>query len=188
MCAGSKYSLANAVTGLRVVGALLLIIPQPLTLTFFIIYTLCGITDALDGPIARRMNTESEFGAKLDSVSDLLFYAVLVIKLIPVLWKLVPKWIWLWVAGIVLLRLICYAAAALKFHRFAAVHTLLNKATGFGVFALAYFMLTPAATVYAYVLCAVASIGSAEELVIHLVSDSYPSNCRSVLCLIGKTE
>ena len=41
------------------------------------IYTFAGLTDVLDGWLARKTGRASEFGARLDSVADLLFYSVL---------------------------------------------------------------------------------------------------------------
>lgn len=58
---------------------------------FFCFYTFAGITDVLDGFIARRTNTESDKGARLDSIADLMFYTVMIIRLFPVLYKVLPK-------------------------------------------------------------------------------------------------
>ena len=43
---------------------------------FFVFYLLAGFSDMIDGTIARKTNTASEFGAKLDTVADLIFYTV----------------------------------------------------------------------------------------------------------------
>ena len=65
----------NICTMLRIVGTVGLLLIRPLTLPFYLLYTFCGITDVLDGTIARATNSTSEFGARLDSISDLIFYA-----------------------------------------------------------------------------------------------------------------
>ena len=54
---------------------------------FLAVYTLAGLTDALDGWLARKTGTASPFGARLDSIADLLFYGILILWLFPVLWK-----------------------------------------------------------------------------------------------------
>ena len=61
---------------------------------FYVVYTFGGLTDAVDGTVARKLKLESEFGAKLDSVADLLFYAVMLLKLLPHLIRLLPAWLW----------------------------------------------------------------------------------------------
>ena len=63
----------NICTMLRIVGTVGLLLIRPLTLPFYLLYTFCGITDVLDGTIARATNSTSEFGARLDSISDPIF-------------------------------------------------------------------------------------------------------------------
>ena len=53
----------NICTMLRIVGTVGLLLIRPLTLPFYLLYTFCGITDVLDGTIARATNSTSEFGA-----------------------------------------------------------------------------------------------------------------------------
>ena len=55
----------NICTMLRIVGTVGLLLIRPLTLPFYLLYTFCGITDVLDGTIARATNSTSEFGARL---------------------------------------------------------------------------------------------------------------------------
>ena len=83
-------TLPNLLTALRIAGAVCMIFMPPLTQAFFIIYTLCGVSDVLDGTIARAWHSESDFGARLDSIADLLFYAVMLLRIFPVLWERLP--------------------------------------------------------------------------------------------------
>jgi phosphatidylglycerophosphate synthase len=48
---------------------------------FLLLFVIAGVSDMLDGFIARRFNWCTEFGAKLDSVSDLLLYIAVLIFL-----------------------------------------------------------------------------------------------------------
>ena len=176
----AKLNIPNCITAARIAGTVFLLFLTPLTPLFFIIYTLCGFSDILDGWIARKTNTISEFGAKLDSIADLLFYALVIIKLLPILWRILPTWIWYIVGGIVLVRLIAYLTAALKFHRFSSLHTRMNKITGGAVFLLPYFLALPCAVTYCFIVVGVASISSVEELVIHLVRKEYHSNMKAL--------
>ena len=173
-------TVPNCITALRIVGTIGLLFTAPLSITFFVVYTLCGITDILDGWIARVTHSTSELGARLDSIADILFYAVAIIKLLPTLWKLLPTWIWYFVGGIVLVRLIAYLAAAVKFHRFASLHTKMNKITGAAVFLLPYFLALPCAVPYCFVVVGIACISSVEELVLHLYRKEYHSNMKSL--------
>lgn len=176
----AKLNIPNCITAVRIAGTLVLLFLTPLAPLFFIIYTLCGFSDVLDGWIARKTNTISEFGAKLDSIADLLFYALVIIRLLPILWRILPTWIWYIVGGIVLVRLGAYLIAALKFHRFASLHTRMNKITGAAVFLLPYFLALPCAAAYCFVVVGVACISSIQELVIHITHREYHSNMKSL--------
>lgn len=174
------FNLANAVTSLRLFGAIALIFITPLTLAFYIIYSICGLSDAIDGTIARRMGTASEFGARLDSVSDISFYLVMFIKIMPVLWAELPVWIWYIVAAVLVVRLAAYGIAAVKYHRFAAIHTYMNKLTGGMVFLIPFMLLLPWQTALCAATALVALIASAEEFVIHACSTSYQGDKKSI--------
>ena len=174
-----KKNIPNIITSLRILGTLCIIFLTPLKLPFFIAYTATGATDVLDGLIARLSHTTSDFGAKLDSVADLLFYSVSLIKLLPILWKTLPRFIWIIVALILILRIISYIVSAVKFRKFASHHTILNKITGVSVFAIPYFMLSPFATFYCFAVCFVGFLSTAEDLYIHISAQSYDSNIKS---------
>lgn len=111
---------------------------EPLTPLFITVYTLTGVTDVLDGAIARKYGTTSELGAKLDSIADLLFYTLILIMIFPIMWVTLPKKNWVMVAAILTVRGVSYGMAAVKYHRFAAMHTYMNKATGLMVFRVPY--------------------------------------------------
>ena len=91
-------SLPNILTSARIVCAALMPFFALPSTGFYVVYTFGGLTDAVDGTVARKLKLESEFGAKLDSVADLLFYAVMLLKLLPHLIRLLPAWLW-WSVG-----------------------------------------------------------------------------------------
>lgn len=47
-------------------------------------YIICGITDMLDGFIARATHTTSQLGADLDSIADTIFVMVCLVEILPV--------------------------------------------------------------------------------------------------------
>lgn len=175
-----KWNRADTLTSVRIAASLLLLfLPMP-TSGFLAIYTLAGLTDALDGWVARKTGTASDFGARLDSIADLFFYAVLLFRLFPVLWQTLPLAIWYAVAGALIVRLAAYAVAAVKYHRFAALHTWLNKLTGLGVFLLPYVLSVSTGAIYSWMICALAFAASLEELIIHLCHPVYQADQKSV--------
>ena len=174
-----KWSAADSLTSLRMLCALCLLWLPMGTAAFYAFYTLAGLTDLFDGWLARRSGTACAFGAKLDSAADLLFYGVMLLRLMPLLWVQLPAALWWVVAVVLLVRLAAYLVAAIKFHCFASIHTRLNKLTGAGVFLLPYAVLISDGVVYCWLLAVVALAASAEELGIHLSRDVYRANTKS---------
>ena len=70
---------ANAVTCMRIVATAALIFTEPLSECFFCFYTFAGITDVLDGFIARRFNMVTDLGKFLDPLADKLTQAAMII-------------------------------------------------------------------------------------------------------------
>ena len=162
-----KYlTLPNCITLLRMVSTVVMAFLEPLSQAFFAVYTFAGITDALDGFVARLTKTMSKFGAKLDSVADLLFYSVMLLKILPTLNKILPWYIWLAVAVVLVLRLTAYAIAAIKEKQFSAHHTILNKITGFCVFCVPYILPLSFAAALCWIPCIAGGLASAEEILI----------------------
>ena len=131
--------------------------------------TICGLTDACDGFIARKLDAVTDFGSKLDSVSDITFYIVMISRVLPEYYSVLPHSYWYAVAAVLVVRLASYAVSAIKQHRFASVHTLLNKVTGAGVFFAPYLVNCSFFTVYAIGVCSVAALASTEELIMHII-------------------
>ena len=176
-----EWSLADSMTALRILASgCLLVLPMG-SVWFLAVYTLAGLTDALDGWVARKTGTSSEFGARLDSIADLLFYGILLFRLFPVLWRLLPRKIWYAMGAVLLIRLTAYAIAAVKYHRFASLHTWLNKLTGGAIFLLPYVLSGPGGIAYSWGVCLIAFAASAEELAIHLFRNGYDSGRRGFL-------
>lgn len=173
-------TVPNILTMTRITGALILLFFPLQTVAFFMVYTLCGVSDALDGLIARATKQASELGAKLDSIADLLFYAAMILKILPLLVKMLPVWLWYGIGTVLLLRLCIYLTVALKYRHFAAQHTYLNKLTSVMMFLLPYMMLCGITVGYCTAECVVAMLAAAEELFIHLRSKEYAPDKKTI--------
>lgn len=170
-----KYvNVANAITMIRIIGTLLLVFTQPFSGLFFVIYTISGISDVFDGYVARKTKTSSAFGAMLDSIADLVLYAVMVLKIFPALWSTLPVGIWYAVTIIVIIRIVSYFLVAIKYKRFASLHTKLNKVTGFAVFMIPYMIMVPSvAVLYCATACTISGVSTVQEILIHMNSTEY---------------
>jgi CDP-diacylglycerol--glycerol-3-phosphate 3-phosphatidyltransferase len=175
--ANKMKSLANYISAARIILVLSLVLTEPLSAAFFTIYILSGISDMLDGYIARKTHTESKLGEKLDSAADLIMVTVLIILLYPVIDP--PFSILLWVFIIGFIRVVSLIIVFVKYKTFAVLHTYGNKATGF-ILLVFPLLLKITSDVTMYVVCVIASISSAEELVIHLFSNELQPNRKSI--------
>lgn len=171
---------ANAVTFIRICGTFVLLFLKPFSVAFFAVYTVAGITDVLDGFIARKTGTASDLGARLDSLADIVFYGVMIIKLFKILAETLPLYVWFTAGAALILRICTYIVAAVKYRKFASLHTYLNKLTGLCVFLIPYFFKLPVGTAYCFIVGLVGIAASAEELVIHLINTNYDANKKSV--------
>ena len=124
--------MANIVTGCRILCSIGMLFFPAFSPGFFILYLICGLTDMVDGTIARKTNTASEFGAKLDSTADFIFVAAALLKILPVLD--IPCWLWGWILGIALVKIANVISGFVREKRFMVEHTILNKSTGFLLF------------------------------------------------------
>ena len=129
-----KKHIANIITGSRIVLSLSLLL-IPLTSAWFcVIYLLCGLSDMIDGTVARRTKSASEFGARLDTVSDLVFMTVALIKFVPHL--PIPAWLWIWIGVIAMIKIGNVVREFVRTKKLISPHTLLNKITGLLLFLL----------------------------------------------------
>ena len=126
--------IANIITGCRIIGSILLLFFPAFSLAFYIIYIICGFSDMIDGTIARKTNSNSELGAKIDTIADLAFVTVSLIKILPTI--NVPKWLWIWGVAIATIKIANIILGYACEKRFISLHTIMNKVTGFLLFLL----------------------------------------------------
>ncbi len=176
----TKY-LANEITAMRIISAFFILFIKPLSVTFYVLYSISGITDMIDGTIARKTHTESKAGAVLDSIADIVFLITVLIKLLPVLLNMLPHWVIWAITVIAIIRILAYVIGALKFHKFVALHIISNKITGVVLFCVPYFMLKVDSNIVSIVLCIVAGVSSLEELLIDIKSKHFNPDFRSIL-------
>ena len=153
--------MANLITSCRILFSLLLLFFPALSPGFYGLYIAAGLSDMLDGFIARRTNSASPLGAKLDSVADLVFLAVCLHKLLPVL--TLPDWLWVWVGIIALARLVNIISGYVCRKKLVLLHTRANKLTGLLLFLLPLALRFLAISYVALPLCAVASFAAVQE-------------------------
>ena len=126
--------MANIITVIRIICSIALLFFPVFSPAFYILYITAGISDMMDGTIARKTGTESDFGSKLDTAADFILVAVCLIKMIPALD--VPMWLIIWIIVIAMIKVINIISGYVMRKEFVTVHTVMNKLTGIALFLL----------------------------------------------------
>ena len=174
-----KKYFPSALTVLRMLLAIFLLFLPLLSGWFLLVYLSAGISDILDGTLARRWNVTSQFGAKLDSAADFLLCCVLLYVFLPAYsWQ---PWALVWIGGIAIVRLAALMTCLIRFHKAAFLHTLTNKATGFLLLCFPFLMRFLGQQVTVILVCTLASISALEELLIQLTANELKPDIRTIL-------
>lgn len=127
-----RKRLANIITISRILCSICLLCCPVFSFEFYTVYMFCGFTDTVDGTIARKTKTIGEFGARLDTAADIVFVAVCLVKILPLIH--LPVWLWIWIAIITTIKIGNILCGFIRSKRLISIHTILNKATGFLLF------------------------------------------------------
>ena len=128
---------------------------------FFMLYIAAGASDMIDGAVARKTDTVSEFGSKLDTIADIVFAAVCLIKVLPVLD--VPVWLYIWIAIIAFIKAANIAEGYIRQKEFISVHSMINKVTGGLLFVFPLTLAFIDLRYSAAVVCMVATAAAIQE-------------------------
>lgn len=159
---------------------------EPLSTSFFVVYTLCGLSDILDGYVARKTNTVSKLGEVLDSIADFVFViTMLVIFILIISWE---SWMLYWITGVALVRFAALGVGYLKYSAFSFLHTYSNKATGLVLFCFPLIYLAAGLTITTVIIGSLASLSALEELIITIHSKRLDRNVCSVFACAQEKE
>ena len=171
--------LANFLSALRLILSVFLPGAYQFSMPLFLfIYLICGLSDILDGYIARKTNSQTKFGAQLDSFADLFFFGSIA--------ALFFRWagneqglLLLLLLAVLVVRGMNLLIAGIKFRCLAMLHTWANKFAGLLVFVapLAFAFDCTAGLLF---ICGVALIAALEESSILLTTDQLDLNRRSL--------
>ena len=147
--------IPNILSASRIVLCLPLLLVDAMTVPFWVLYVMAGMTDMLDGFLARRWGVESKFGARMDSMADFVFVIAAGYKLFP--WLKLPAALWMMIGLIAVVKIVNAVSAYIVRHKIECLeqrespnlfgwpsrerqrhsqflHTKANKLTGFLLF------------------------------------------------------
>ena len=153
--------MANAISIIRIPASIALLFCRAFSPAFYVFYIAAGLSDMLDGFVARKTDTVSKLGTRLDTIADLVFVVVCLIKLLPVL--SVPAWLYGWIGIIALIKAVNIVSGFAVQKRFVAVHSVMNKATGALLFLLPLTIPAAPLNYSAVIVCAAATFAAIQE-------------------------
>ena len=124
--------MANIITGIRIICSIALLFCPVFSPVFYALYITAGVSDMIDGTVARKTGTVGVFGSKLDAAADFVLVVVCLIKLIPVVH--VPIWLMVWIIVIAVIKAVNLISGYVIRKEIIALHTVMNKLTGILLF------------------------------------------------------
>lgn len=156
-----KLTIADALSALRIILSVALLAPPALSPVFLALYAAAGLTDMLDGFLARRTKTESELGARLDSIADLTLAVISLAKILPTV--AVPAWLWVWVAAIAVVKAVNAVSGLVMRKRLIMLHTTANKVAGLVAFLVPFAIPTFGIAAPSIPACVLATFAAVQE-------------------------
>ena len=126
--------MANLITVVRILCSIALLFFPVFSPAFYALYIAAGVSDMIDGTVARKTGTVSAFGSKLDTAADFVLVAVCLIKLIPILH--IPTWLIVWIIVIAAIKAVNLISGYVMRKEIVVLHTVMNKVTGILLFIL----------------------------------------------------
>lgn len=164
-----KLTGANLITAMRVPLSVGMLCVPAFSAPFYAMYAAAGVTDMVDGAVARCTHQVSDFGARLDTAADTVFVAASMAKLLPVLAP--PAWLWVWTGSIASVKLASIVRGFAAEKKLVSEHTVMNKITGALLFLLPFTAKSADIRLTGSIVCAAASAAALQEL--HIVWPRY---------------
>ena len=151
----------NIISASRGIAALAMLFFPAFSTGFWALYCWGGLSDMIDGPIARRLGSVSETGSRVDSVADLVFVVCSAVLILPSVD--LPLWVWLWIAAIGIVKLAGIIIGSCRQRELSVPHSMANKLTGILLFCLLFAIVRFDALIPAVIVCISATAGLFED-------------------------
>ena len=157
-----RKQIANIITSSRILGSICLLLCPVFSFDFYMMYLFCGITDMVDGTIARKTQSVSERGARLDTFADVVFAAACLVKILPRIQ--LPAWLWIWVVVIAIIKIGNVVWGLIRNKKLVSIHTILNKVTGFLLFLFPLTLSFIEPMYSSVIVCSLATVSAINEV------------------------
>lgn len=126
--------MANFITSIRIICAIGLVFCPTFSKWFYALYIAGGVSDILDGIVARHFGKETKLGAQLDTIADTVFVLVVIVKTVGAVY--IPTWLIVWIILIAVIKIINILCGFIMYKKYVAEHTVMNKICGLLLFAI----------------------------------------------------
>ena len=181
MMGGSK-NIPNLLSLSRIGLSFIMFFVAQKPMVLFWLIVACGITDVLDGFLARRMHWESDLGARLDSLGDMVFYSALVLYVVRYQMDVIQQYM-PGIYSIFAIKTLTLVVCTIKNHATYSLHTYGNKLTGVLVVVAVCLILLTGEGSFTAVLVVVANLSALEELLIMSLHAHPDANTRSIFLM-----
>lgn len=174
-------NLPNFFSLLRIALSVALLMINNSWFLFLIVYLICGLSDVLDGYIARWYQLKTDVGAKLDSLADFIFLITSLTCMIRSYGLAISDTILIWGLVVAVIRLLNFCITKRKFNQLGMLHTVGNKLTG-----IIIFFVCPWGTVMSNMpltIIIIPILSALEETLILFKMDNYDPNLSSLFRL-----
>lgn len=161
-----KKIFVNCITALRIIGSVIMCFLDVLSTPFYIVYVISGLTDVFDGFLARKFNVVSKLGSNLDSIADLMFYTVMMIKVWPYLCLHLYLFTWIIIWTTLGIRILLYIFIQIKHRSLLSSHNYLNKLTGALMFLVPFLVNNKIFSIYSLIVSIIAAIACIYEIIV----------------------
>lgn len=155
-------ALPNIISASRGITALATLFFPVFSPVFWALYCWGGISDMIDGPLARKLGTVSEAGSRIDSVADLVFVVCSAVLILPAVD--LPMWVCLWGALIGSVKSVGIIIGSRRQRKLAVPHSVSNRLTGVLLFCLPFAIIRFDALIPGVVVCISATASLFEDV------------------------
>ena len=157
----------NILSVSRILLAISLLLFEPFTLFFMLVYIVACLTDMFDGLAARKLNAKSKLGATIDAVADHILVVCIFISVAPVVG--VGTWALGLVLGILLFKAVIVVFTLRKYGKVVMSHSYGHKLGATLCFLFPLFSLVIEANLAVAIIGIFMCIVMLEELLIAIV-------------------
>lgn len=178
--------LPDMLSGFRIILALFIMFAGYNDVSFYILYVMCGISDVLDGYLARKFNCTHKAGQTIDSIADAVLLIAVVVKLVPRID--INPWLVIWGIVIFMVKMYALSRKNAKWGKGMFIHTYANKITGFALFVTPLLYKLIHINILLLIVCIIATYACIEEIIIVNNSKEHDNDIKSVFLISKNTS